>query len=148
MSATSSTDSGAGTPQGRPGGGYRGKLLFLDLTTGSRETRDLDEDTARRYLGGVGLGARTYLDLVGGAPMPEPLSPENPVVLMTCPLTGVKADAVGADVWGEPADVPRNIGDTRAPRLSSPSQTGTSRASSAAVHPGVSSPSSASPAET
>jgi aldehyde:ferredoxin oxidoreductase len=48
----------------------------------------------RGYLGGVGLGARAYLDLVGGPPMPDPLSPENPVVLMTCPLTGIKADAV------------------------------------------------------
>lgn len=92
-------------------GGYAGRLLHIDLTTGSCESRPLDPALAHDYLGGVGIAARLYLDLVGGAPFPEPYSPENPVIIMTGPLTGVKADAVArwtinsrsplTDLWGD-----------------------------------------------
>lgn len=75
-------------------GGYAGRVLQVDLTTGRHEVLPLDPQMARRYLGGSGIGARLYLDLIKGGPLPDPLAPENPVVIMTGPLTGVKADAV------------------------------------------------------
>lgn len=75
-------------------GGYSGRVLHVDLTTGLHEAHPLDPKTAREYLGGGGLGARIYFDLVKRGPLPDPLSPDNPVVIMTGPLTGVKADAV------------------------------------------------------
>lgn len=37
--------------------GYMGKLLFVDLSTGKIEKRDLDERLARKFIGGPSLGA-------------------------------------------------------------------------------------------
>ena len=38
--------------------GYAGKLLFVDLTTGSIQEEELDEEMARLLIGGYGIGAR------------------------------------------------------------------------------------------
>jgi aldehyde:ferredoxin oxidoreductase len=42
--------------------GYTGKLLFVDLTTGKTEVRDLDATTAKNYIGGPSLGAKILYD--------------------------------------------------------------------------------------
>ncbi|MDR0469057.1 MAG: aldehyde ferredoxin oxidoreductase family protein [Peptococcaceae bacterium] len=42
--------------------GYMGKLLFVNLSTGATEVRDLDEQDARNFLGGYGLGAKILYD--------------------------------------------------------------------------------------
>ncbi len=65
--------------------GWAGKILDIDLTSGSIETHPLDMEMARLYLGGRGLGARLLWDLVG--PEVEPLSPENVLIFATGPLT-------------------------------------------------------------
>jgi aldehyde:ferredoxin oxidoreductase len=75
-------------------GGYAGKILYVDLTSGLIETKPLDKDFARRYIGGLGFGTRIYLDLIKNNPDVDPLGPENPFVLMTGPLTGFKMDGV------------------------------------------------------
>jgi aldehyde:ferredoxin oxidoreductase len=75
-------------------GGYAGQLLYIDLTSGLIEKKTLDMDFARKYIGGLGFGARIYLDLIKDNPDVDPLSPENPFVLMTGPLTGLKMDGV------------------------------------------------------
>ncbi len=38
--------------------GYTGKLLFVDLTTGKTEIRELDEAAAKSFIGGPSLGAK------------------------------------------------------------------------------------------
>ncbi len=80
-------------------GGYAGLVLHIDLTSGHHTEEPLPPDVTREYLGGGGVAARLYLDLIGeglteGSPPPDALSPENPIVIMTGPLTGVKVDAV------------------------------------------------------
>jgi aldehyde:ferredoxin oxidoreductase len=65
--------------------GWAGKILDIDLTSGSIETHPLDMKMARLYLGGRGLGARLLWDLVG--PEIEPLSPDNILIFATGPLT-------------------------------------------------------------
>ena len=55
--------------------GWAGKILDINLTDSSIETRPLDMEMARLFLGGRGLGARFLWDLVG--PEVEPLSPET-----------------------------------------------------------------------
>ncbi len=75
-------------------GGYAGQLLYIDLTSGLIEKKQLDMQFARQYIGGLGFGARIYLDLIKDKPDVDPLSPENPFVLMTGPLTGLKMDGV------------------------------------------------------
>ena len=42
--------------------GYMGKLLFVNLSTGATEVRDLQEEDARNFLGGYGLGAKILYD--------------------------------------------------------------------------------------
>lgn len=66
--------------------GYNGKILRLDLSTGDMDFEYLDEQTARKYIGGVGLAAKILWDET--TPDTAPLSPENELVFMTGPLTG------------------------------------------------------------
>ncbi|MDO5118359.1 MAG: aldehyde ferredoxin oxidoreductase N-terminal domain-containing protein, partial [Eggerthellaceae bacterium] len=42
--------------------GYAGKLLFVNLSTGGIEVRELDEQFARTWIGGYGFGARILYD--------------------------------------------------------------------------------------
>lgn len=66
--------------------GWMGKLLVIDLASGSVATQPLNMEMARLFIGGRGLGARLLWDLVG--PEVEPLSPENVLIIATGPLTG------------------------------------------------------------
>jgi len=65
--------------------GWMGKILVVNLTDRTAETAPLDEEMARLFLGGRGLGARLLWDLVG--PEVDPLSPENVLIFATGPLT-------------------------------------------------------------
>jgi aldehyde:ferredoxin oxidoreductase len=65
--------------------GWTGNVLDVDLSTHKIETRPLDLEQARRFLGGRGLGARLLWDLVG--PQVSPLDPENVLIFATGPLT-------------------------------------------------------------
>ena len=65
--------------------GWAGKILDIDLSTGSVQTHPLDMARARKYLGGRGLGARLLWDLVG--PNVAPFSPENVLIFASGPLT-------------------------------------------------------------
>ncbi len=65
--------------------GWAGKILDIDLTTRAIITRALDENVARLFLGGRGLGARLLWDEVGAEV--DPLSPRNILIFATGPLT-------------------------------------------------------------
>ncbi len=65
--------------------GWIGKILEVDLSSGRIESRPLDAEMARLFLGGRGLGARLLWDMVG--PEVDPLSPENVLIFCTGPLT-------------------------------------------------------------
>jgi len=64
--------------------GYAGRILYLDLTTGKNYTEKLNEETAKKYVGGLGLGM--YLYLSKSKKGVDPFSPENPLVLSVGPL--------------------------------------------------------------
>ena len=69
--------------------GYMGKILNVDLTTGSIETEAPDENICRDYIGGYGTGARLLYDRIpAGA---DPLGPDNILGILTGPLTGTSA---------------------------------------------------------
>ncbi len=67
-------------------GGYMGKLLRVDLTAGSITEESLAPDLLRKYIGGVGLGARIVYDEVPTTV--GPFDPENRLVFTTGILTG------------------------------------------------------------
>ncbi len=72
-------------------GGYTGKLLFVNLSTGEIREETPDEKLYRDFIGGYGIGARIlYSHQRGGV---DPLGPENTLGLVTGPLTGTPATA-------------------------------------------------------
>jgi aldehyde:ferredoxin oxidoreductase len=66
--------------------GYHRKLLRVDLTRRRVEVDSLDEALIRKYVGGVGIGARILYDET--TPETDPLSPANPLMAITGPFTG------------------------------------------------------------
>lgn len=76
--------------------GYMGKLLVVDLTSGKIEDEPLNENYARRFIGGSGLAARYLYDSLD--PDLDPLNPVNPLFFITGPLTGTRAPMCGRHV--------------------------------------------------
>jgi aldehyde:ferredoxin oxidoreductase len=70
-------------------GGYHGKVLRVDLTTGEVTTEVLEDKLAREFGGGRGLGSAILWDEL--PPRTEALSPENKLILATGPLNGTGA---------------------------------------------------------
>lgn len=76
-------------------GGYMGRLLRVDLTSGATAVDDLPEEPVlRRLIGGEGLGA--YILLRELPPNARALGPESVVVWLTGPLTGTGFTPGGA----------------------------------------------------
>ncbi len=70
-------------------GGYAGKMLFVDLTRGRIEEKELTENLAKGFIGGYGIGARILYDMM--KPGTDPLGPENVLGFVTGPLNGTGA---------------------------------------------------------
>jgi aldehyde:ferredoxin oxidoreductase len=76
-------------------GGWMGRVLDVDLTTGKAKTIPLDEAVPdyKDYIGGRGLGVRILYDRVG--PATDPLGPDNILIFSTGPLTGTSVPSSG-----------------------------------------------------
>jgi aldehyde:ferredoxin oxidoreductase len=66
--------------------GYQGKVLFVDLTTGSIKGKNLSEKTYRQFVGGQGLAARILYEQM--KPKADALGPDNMLGFVTGLLTG------------------------------------------------------------
>lgn len=66
--------------------GYAGRILHVDLTTGKTYVELLNEEYAKKYIGGIGLGMRLWLDHSKRGV--EPFSPDNPLILAGGPTAG------------------------------------------------------------
>ncbi len=70
-------------------GGYMGKILRVNLSTGELKIEHPDESLYKDYIGGYGIGARIlYSEMKPGA---DPLGPDNILGFATGPLTGTPA---------------------------------------------------------
>jgi aldehyde:ferredoxin oxidoreductase len=97
--------------------GYRGRILRVNLSDGRISAEPLEEQVARTFLGGRGLGAKILFDEL--QPGLDPLGPDNKlvfaagivtgfpfagncryVVMAKSPLTGVWGEANGSGFWG------------------------------------------------
>src|SRR4030065_2791355 len=67
-------------------GGYIGKILRVDLSSGKLSEESIDENIARKFLGGKGLGLKLIHDDL--KPDINPLGPDNIIVFATGPATG------------------------------------------------------------
>ncbi len=66
--------------------GYNGKVLFVDLSSGSVKEESPSDKTYRDFIGGVGLGARILYERM--KPKVDPLGPDNMLGFVVGPLTG------------------------------------------------------------
>ena len=73
--------------------GYAGRILYVDLETGKTRVKPLNEDYAKKYIGGIGLGMRLWLD--NSKPGVEPFSPENALILTIGPIAGTMWPTAG-----------------------------------------------------
>jgi aldehyde:ferredoxin oxidoreductase len=73
-------------------GGFKNKEVLVDLTNGTVGYRNINEDDARKYIGGRGLGVKYVLD---NGPEVEALSEENILCIMTGPVTGSRSSMSG-----------------------------------------------------
>jgi aldehyde:ferredoxin oxidoreductase len=97
--------------------GYMGKILRVDLTKGKVEAEKLDENLAKKFIGGTGLATKILYDETGAET--DPLGPENRLIFMTgpfaatpvitsgrhhmvtkSPLTGAYSESDTGGTWG------------------------------------------------
>jgi aldehyde:ferredoxin oxidoreductase len=77
------------TERSNMAGGYVGKILFVDLSSGQINEEELEEKVCHDFIGGYGIGASIlYRRQKAGI---DALGPENILGLMTGPLTGTPA---------------------------------------------------------
>lgn len=68
--------------------GYYGILLNINLSTGEIKKTQIPEEDIKRFLGGRGLGTKILWDKLP-EPGIDPLSPENPLLLMPGSFSGL-----------------------------------------------------------
>lgn len=73
-------------------GGFLNKEVVVDLTNGTIDYRGINEEDAKKYIGGRGLGVKYVLD---NGPEVEPLSEGNILCFMTGPVTGSRSSMSG-----------------------------------------------------
>ncbi len=89
--------------------GYAGKVLRVNLTNGEVKTEEIKEEVLRKFIGGVGYGAKVlYDEMQAGI---DAFSPYSKLVFTTGPLTGTRAPGSGfaevccksplTNVWSE-----------------------------------------------
>ncbi len=72
---------------------FTGKVLEIDLTEKKIEVTDLNMEDAEMFIGGKGLGAKMLWDRTEAGT--DPLGPDNPLMFVTGPLTGLSAPTSG-----------------------------------------------------
>ena len=75
------------------GGGYVGRIAWVDLSKGEVKVKDIEPSWALKYVGGRGWGARIVWENV--PPDVDPLSPANVLVVAPGPLTGLLVPGAG-----------------------------------------------------
>ncbi len=73
-------------------GGFKNRVAWINLTDGTVEYKGVDENDAKKYIGGRGLGVKYVFD---NGPDVDPLGPDNILCVMTGPLTGTDVNMSG-----------------------------------------------------
>jgi aldehyde:ferredoxin oxidoreductase len=89
--------------------GYQNRILEVDLSTSQMNIIDVSVEDKRRFIGGSGVAAKLFLDRFN--PKVDPLSPDNPLIVMNGPLTGTTLPGTSrfavcgksplTGIWGE-----------------------------------------------
>ncbi len=89
--------------------GWSGRLLDIDLSSGSYSVSDIDSAFLRKYVGGRGLAARLLWELNDAGV--NPFSPSNHVVLAVGPLTGFPLPSSGKMIIASKSPLTHGYGD-------------------------------------
>ena len=95
--------------------GYNGKIAYVDLNNKRWETKELDPQIAKEYLGGTGLSAKLTYDSLSDDDYEtlknDPFHEINPLIFATGPVTGTIRPSSGrytvtgisplTKIWGE-----------------------------------------------
>jgi aldehyde:ferredoxin oxidoreductase len=73
-------------------GGFNDHVARIDLTEGDVQYESIDDEDAKKYIGGRGLGVKYVFDQ---GPDVDPEGPENLLAFMNGPLTGTQAPMSG-----------------------------------------------------
>jgi aldehyde:ferredoxin oxidoreductase len=73
-------------------GGYADRIARIDLTSGDIKYEGIDEEDARKYIGGRGLGVKYVFD---NGPSVDPFSPDNILCFLVGPLSGTNVTMSG-----------------------------------------------------
>ncbi len=92
--------------------GYTGRILRVDLSTGSLTTEEPPENLYRRYFGGEGFVG--YFLLKELQPGIEPLGPGNKLIFAAGPLTGVPVGGCGRHSVGAKSPLTGAFGEAEA----------------------------------
>ena len=89
--------------------GFYNRILQIDLSSGKQDVISIENDYWLNYVGGSALAARLFADTDG--PISDPLSPTNPLLVMTGPMVGTNfpgssrftmcARSPLTGIWGE-----------------------------------------------
>ena len=79
--------------------GYRGKILDIDLSSKKYKISNLDEQQARKFIGGKGLGGILLFEKMKAGV--DPLSPESVIMFVTGPLTGTYCPSTRTVIIGK-----------------------------------------------
>jgi len=79
--------------------GYNGKVMFVDLSSGSIKEESLPEQVYRDFIGGQGLGVRILYERM--KPKIDPLGPDNMLGFLVGPLTGTGIHGARFQVVGK-----------------------------------------------
>ncbi len=77
--------------------GYAGRILRIDLSTGSIIKERLDPGLARKFIGGIGMSAKLLYDAV--KPNTEALSPGNALICSSTPFSGTSLIGANKTDW-------------------------------------------------
>ena len=90
-------------------GGYKNRILEVDLSASQMDTTDVSGEDKRRFIGGSGVSAKLFLDRFNLKA--QPLSPDNPLIVMNGPITGTTLPGTSrfvacgksplTGIWGE-----------------------------------------------
>ena len=93
--------------------GWAGKILRVDLTEARTWTEDIEIDTAKKWVGGVGLAAKYIFEEV--PPGVEWNDPENRLIINTGPLAGTGVAGAATINVAAKGPMPPFIGPTSSP---------------------------------
>ena len=94
--------------------GWRGLVLYVDLTEATIREEELSDNLKRNYTGGAGINARLFFDGVRTNPDLDPLSPENPLIFGCGPIVGTTFPCATRYTVTSKSPLTRIFGDSNA----------------------------------